>query len=87
MAHTKGCKNLNESYSKISFRYLRDTAGKYMFKVNNRNTRTRCEISSWCRFGVFIVDVKDISHIVLVFLLFPLFLLIPPENIRKPELF
>ena len=27
--------------------YLRDNpAGNYMFKVNNRNTRTRCEICS-----------------------------------------
>ena len=23
-------------------------AGNYMFKVNNRNTRARCEISFWC---------------------------------------
>ena len=50
-----------------------------MFKVNNRNTRTRGEICSkltikaperphWCRSGVFIVNFEDISHLVLVFL-------------------
>ena len=46
--------------------------GSYMFKVNNRNTRTNCEICSrltiktperrHCRgFGVFIVDFEHIS--------------------------
>ena len=49
-------------------------AGIYMFKVNNRNTRTRCEICSkltittleqlhWRRSGVFIVNFKHISHL------------------------
>ena len=53
-------------------------AGNYIFKVNNRNTRTRCEICSkltiktpercqWPRSGVFIVNFEHISHIVLVF--------------------
>ena len=28
------------------FSYERFPAGNYMFKVNNRNTRTRCEICS-----------------------------------------
>ena len=42
-----------------------------MFKVNNRNSRTRCEIFSkltikkperrhWCRFGVFIVNFEHV---------------------------
>ena len=55
-------------------------AGNYMFKVNNRNTRTRCEICSkltiktpegrhWRRSGVIIVNFEHISHLVLVFLL------------------
>ena len=55
-------------------------AGNYMFKVNNRNTRTRCEICSkltikvsekrhWYRSGVFIVNFEHISQLVLVFLL------------------
>ena len=33
----------------------------YMFKFNNRNTRTRCEIYS----GVFVVNFEHISHFVL----------------------
>ena len=54
-----------------------------MFQVNNRNTRTRCEISSkltiktperrqWHRSGMFIVNFVHISHLVLVFLLLTL---------------
>ena len=57
-------------------------AGNYMFKVNNRNTRTRCEICSeltikiperrqW-RSGIFIFNFEHISHLVLVFLLLTL---------------
>ena len=50
--------------------------GNYMFKVNNRNTRTRCDICSkltiktpeW-RQNVFIGNFEHISHLVLVFLL------------------
>ena len=49
-------------------------AGNYMFKVNNRNTKKRCEICSklpikaserrqWRRSGVFIVNFKLISHL------------------------
>ena len=56
-------------------------AGNYMFKVNNRSTRTRCEIWSkltiktpeqrqWRCSGVFIVNFEHISHLVLVFLNF-----------------
>ena len=52
-------------------------------KVNNRNTRTRCEICSkltikkperrhWRRSDVFIVNFKHISQFVLVFLLLTL---------------
>ena len=55
-------------------------AGTYLFKVNNRNTRSNCEICSkltvkttkqrhWRRSGVFIVNFEHISHLVLVFLL------------------
>ena len=54
--------------------------GIYLFKVNNRNTRARCEICSkltiktpeqhqWRRFGVFIVYFEHISHLALLFLL------------------
>ena len=51
-----------------------------MFKVDNRNTRTGCEISSkltintqerryWRHHGVFIVNFEHISQLVLLFLL------------------
>ena len=52
------------------------TAGIYLLKINNRNTRTMCEISSkltiktpercnWRCCGVFIVKFKHISYLVL----------------------
>ena len=55
-------------------------AGKYFFKVNNRDTRTKCKICSKltiktterrhsARSEVFIVNSEHISHFVLVFLL------------------
>ena len=55
-------------------------AGNCMFKVNNTNTRTGCEICPkltiktperrhWRRSGVFIANFGHISHLVLVFLL------------------
>ena len=51
-------------------------AGNCMFKVNNRNTRTRCEICSKLtikrRSGVFIVNFEHKSHLALVFLLLTL---------------
>ena len=48
-----------------------------MFKVNNRNSRTRCEVYSeltintleqhhWRRSGVFIVNFEHISHLKLI---------------------
>ena len=57
--------------------------GNYMFNVNNRNTKTRCEVCSkltiktperrsWYRSSVFIVNFEHISHLVLVFLLLTL---------------
>ena len=59
------------------------SVGIYLLKGNNRNTRTRREICSkltiktperrqWRRSGVFIVNFKHVSHIVLVFLLLTL---------------
>ena len=49
-----------------------------MFKVNNRNTRTRCEICLkltiktteryWRRSGVFNINFEHISNLALVFL-------------------
>ena len=58
-------------------------AGNYIFKVNNRNTRTRCAICSkltiniperrhWGRSGIFIVNFEYILHLVLLFLLLTL---------------
>ena len=58
-------------------------AGNNMFKVNNRNTRTRYEICSklttktlerrqWRRSGVVIVNFEHISHLGLVILLLTL---------------
>ena len=55
-----------------------DINRSFLLKVNNRNTRTRCEICSklikkkleqrqWCS-GVFIFNFEHISHLVLVFL-------------------
>ena len=57
--------------------------GNYVFKVNNRDTRTSYETCSkltiktlkrrhWCRSVVFIVNFEHISHLVLVFLLLTL---------------
>ena len=59
------------------------SGGNNKFKVNNRNTRTRCKISSkltikipercqWRRSGIFIVNFEHISHVVPVFLLLTL---------------
>ena len=46
------------------------SAGIYLLKVNNRNTRTRCEICLKLTINsVFSVNFEDISHLVLVFLL------------------
>ena len=59
-------------------------AGIYLLKVNNRNTRKRCQICSkltiktpeqrhsWRHSGVFIVKFEHISHLLLVFLLLTL---------------
>ena len=68
---------------KGEIRHLSDPAGNYILKVNNRNTRARCEIYSkltiktperrhWRRSGVFIVNFEHISELVLVFLLLTL---------------
>ena len=59
-------------------KFVRYPAGIYLFKVNNRNIRTRCEICSkltiktpgrrhWLRSGVFIVNFDHISHLVYCF--------------------
>ena len=68
-----------------------------MFKVNNRDTRTRFEICSkltmktlerrhWRRSGVFIVNFEYISHPVLAFLLLTFNIQLPAGNLRKRDL-
>ena len=63
--------------------FMLKQVGNYMLKVNNRSTRTRCEICSeltietperhqWRHSGIFIVNFEHISHLVLVFLLLTL---------------
>ena len=53
-------------------------AGRYLLKVNNRNTRTVCEICSKLTLKTpELVDFEHISHLVLVFLLLTLSMLLP----------
>ena len=63
--------------------HIHSPTGNYMFKVNNRNSRTRCKICSkltikapqrrqWRRSEVFIFNFEHISQLVLVFLLLAL---------------
>ena len=70
------CIAINVKLNPLISYYL---ANIYLFKVNNRNTRKRCEIFSKltiktlerpqrCRSGVFIVNFENISHLFLVFL-------------------
>ena len=70
-------------YLKIYHQHQHLPAGIYLLTVNDRNTRTRCEICSkliiktperrqWHRSCVFIVNFEHISHLVLVFLLLTL---------------
>ena len=71
----------SDSFLKVgTVNYRVNPVGNYMFKVNNRKTRTRCEICSeltmqtperhqWCGSGVFVVNFEHISHLVLSFLL------------------
>ena len=67
--------------SLTEFGKIRVSAGIYLFKVNNRNTRIMFEICSKLtikilerlrRSGVFIVNLEQISHIILFFLLLTL---------------
>ena len=77
IGHGKSIKNHFKNSSSYS------PPGNYMFRVNNRNTRTRCEICSkltiktpqrpqWGRSSVFIVRFEHISHLFLVLLLLTL---------------
>ena len=64
----------------------------YLLKVNNRNTRTRCEICSkltkktlerrhWRRSSIFSVNFEHISRLVLVFLLLTLSMWLPAGHL------
>ena len=91
--HTDGSKKprFSVSVGLTKRRYLllskANPVGNHMFKVNNRNTKARCEIFSkltikrperrhWRRSDVFIVNFEHISHLVLVLLLIVLLLLL-----------
>ena len=74
--HSMNYRHSNHS-SELSTRY---PGNIYLFKVNNRDTRKKCEICSkltikimeqrhWLRSGVFIVDFEHTSHLFLVSLL------------------
>ena len=67
---------------KFSGHQFKYTASLYLFKVNNKNFRKRCEIClnlpiktperpRWRCSSVFIINFKHISHLFLVFLVFP----------------
>ena len=69
-----------------------NSSGIYMFKVNNKNTRTRCEICSKLTVktpergsGVFIVNFGHISHLVLAFLLLNLNMRTVRRTVFKPN--
>ena len=82
--------SVKANYS-ISSKSTSNTSSNYLLKVNNRNTWTRRKTRSkltiriserrqWRRFGVFIVNLRPISHLVLVFLLI-LNLKLPAGNV------
>ena len=68
-------------------------AGNYMFKVNNRNSRTRCEICSKLTIKTperrqwRIVNFEHISHLVLLFLLLTLNMLLPAGKVPIRKIF
>ena len=71
------CLDLIISYEQYRFQLY--SSGNYMFKVDNRNTRTRCEIYSKLTIkiperlpGIFLVNFEHISQLPLVFLLLTL---------------
>ena len=77
----------NQVFDVVTFNLIvfspHEPPGLYLFKVSNGNTTTTCEICSkltiktpewryWRRFGIFIVNFEQISHIVVVFSLLAL---------------
>ena len=55
-------------FSRQFFCFFGQIVSIYMFKVNNRNTRTRCEICSKLTIKTPERNSEHISHLVLVFL-------------------
>ena len=92
------CKGHYQFWLKTTLFHLSFLVGIYMFKVNNRNTITRCEIYSklpiktperrhWRRSGVVIVNFEHISHLVLVLLLLTLSRQMPTGLVSKKWVF
>ena len=78
-----GCSYVFPKSFIFSYMCIVNPAKIYSFKVNNRNTRKRCEMCSkltiktperrqWLRSGVFIVNFEHISHLFLLSLLWNL---------------
>ena len=55
----KGLHNQKKVLSAIAIKINDIPAGNYMFKVNNRNTRTRCEI--WSKLTIKIPERRQAS--------------------------
>ena len=81
---------------KLNHKTADNPAGIYLLKVNNKNTKTRCEICSkltiktlrhWRHSGVFVVNFEHISHLALVFLLLTLNMQLPTGGILKGWLY
>ena len=85
--HIINCDHTYVTFAPISMQYRFQLVTRpshiYVFKVDNENTRTRCEICSkltiktlerrqWRRCGVFIFNFEHISNLLLVFLLLTL---------------
>ena len=78
-AINKSVTNLGQYFESTGIIIIINPTNIYLFKLNNRNTRKRCEICSkltikttarrpWRRSGVFIVNFKYIPHLFLLFL-------------------
>ena len=86
-----------ETFSGLDQLVRPDPASIYLLKVNNTNTRARCETCSKLKvktlerrlasFWFFIVNFENISHLVLVFILPTLNMQLPagegPEDILE----
>ena len=81
--YNRECVNVLHRLRRVKTYSKSSSAGIYLLRVNNRNTRTRCEISlkltvktperrHWGHSGVCIVNFQQVSHIVLMFLMLTL---------------